>query len=96
LGGIGRWISEFKASLIYRVSSRTARTTQRNPISEKKCGTDLNKDFSTEESQMVEKHINKCSTSSVIREMQIKVILRFHLTQIRMAKFKYSGDCRCW
>jgi hypothetical protein len=32
LGGRGRWISEFKASLIYRVSSRTARTTQRNPV----------------------------------------------------------------
>jgi hypothetical protein len=33
LGGRGRWISEFEASLIYRVSSRTARATQRNPIS---------------------------------------------------------------
>jgi hypothetical protein len=36
LGGRGRWISEFKASLVYRVSSRTARATQRNPVSEKK------------------------------------------------------------
>jgi hypothetical protein len=32
LGGRGRWISEFKASLVYRVSSRTARTVQRNPV----------------------------------------------------------------
>jgi hypothetical protein len=32
LGGRGRWISEFKASLVYRVSSRTARATQRNPV----------------------------------------------------------------
>jgi hypothetical protein len=32
LVGRGRWISEFKASLVYRVSSRTARTTQRNPV----------------------------------------------------------------
>jgi hypothetical protein len=31
LGGRGRWISEFKASLVYRVSSRTARASQRNP-----------------------------------------------------------------
>jgi hypothetical protein len=31
LGGRGRWISEFEASLVYRVSSRTARATQRNP-----------------------------------------------------------------
>jgi C4-type Zn-finger protein len=35
LGGRGRWISEFEASLVYRVSSRTARATQRNPVSEK-------------------------------------------------------------
>jgi hypothetical protein len=32
LGGGGRWISEFEASLVYRVSSRTARATQRNPV----------------------------------------------------------------
>jgi hypothetical protein len=32
LGGRGRWISEFKASLVYKVSSRTARATQGNPI----------------------------------------------------------------
>jgi hypothetical protein len=36
LGGRGRWISEFEASLVYRVSSRTARATQRNLVSEKK------------------------------------------------------------
>jgi hypothetical protein len=32
LGGRGRWISEFEASLVYRVSSRTARATQRKPV----------------------------------------------------------------
>jgi hypothetical protein len=36
LGGRGRWISEFEASLVYRVSSRTARATQRNPVSKKR------------------------------------------------------------
>jgi hypothetical protein len=35
LGGRGRPISEFEASLVYRVSSRTARATQRNPVSKK-------------------------------------------------------------
>jgi hypothetical protein len=33
LGGRGRWISEFKASLVYRMSSMIARVTQRNPVS---------------------------------------------------------------
>jgi hypothetical protein len=32
LGGRGRQISEFEASLVYRVSSRTAKATQRNPV----------------------------------------------------------------
>jgi hypothetical protein len=36
LGGRGRRISEFEASLVYRVSSRTARAIQRNPVSENK------------------------------------------------------------
>jgi hypothetical protein len=36
LGGRGRQISEFEASLVYRVSSRTARAIQRNPVSGKK------------------------------------------------------------
>jgi uncharacterized protein (DUF2252 family) len=33
LGGRGRWISDFEASLVYRVSSRTARAKQRKPVS---------------------------------------------------------------
>jgi hypothetical protein len=33
LGGRGKQISEFEASLVYKVSSRTARATQRNPVS---------------------------------------------------------------
>jgi hypothetical protein len=36
LGGKGRQISEFEASLFYKVSSRTARATQRNPVSKNK------------------------------------------------------------
>jgi hypothetical protein len=43
LGGRGRWISEFEASLVYKVSSRTARATQRNPVSKKQNKTKKNK-----------------------------------------------------
>jgi hypothetical protein len=44
LGGRGRQISEFEASLLYRVSSRTARATQRNPASKKQNKTKINKE----------------------------------------------------
>ena len=45
---------------------------------------------------MAEKHLKKCPTSLVIREIQIKTIQRFHLTPVRMPKIKNSGDSRCW
>jgi hypothetical protein len=48
LGGRGRWISEFEASLVYRVSSRTTRTKQRNPVLKNKNKTKQNKNKNKE------------------------------------------------
>nr|AAQ96247.1 LRRGT00034 [Rattus norvegicus] len=81
-------------SKIYKELKKLDRRETNNPI--KKWGSELNKEFTAEECRMAEKHLKKCSTSLVIREMQIKITLRFHLTPVRMAKIKNSGDSRCW
>ena len=45
---------------------------------------------------MASKHMNRCSTLFIIREVQIKTTMRYHLTSVRMVITKMSTNNKCW
>ena len=82
--------------LIFKIYKKLIQTTSNNQNPIVKCAYDLSRYFSKEDTQTTNRHMKRCSASLINRERQVKTVVSYHLTPVRMSITQETTTRWCW